>query len=335
MIKTGGRDMRCRGFSLVELMIALTLGLVLSALLASTYLGSRRQSQIEHEIARLQENSRYVLHLLSRELRLAGFWGGMRDFSTAVIPASAADCGAAIDWSLDPRHSLDVIPDFNGQLMSLNGVLLSCLNGQSIRSGSDIVAIKRAAVQATLVDGVYASGTVSADALQWYLRLAHGDHPRWHYQLGHDFPAVDVGRGSGVDYWESYASIFFVRTYSNAGDGIPTLCHERLSRDSMGPVECLVEGVEDLQIELGLDLNGDGAASVFRESLQPTEFDQVVAARLHLLMRSLAPLAGYRSDQYHRLGARQRGPYDDSYLRRVFTVTLTLPNVAAPRVLAP
>ena len=65
--------------------------------------------------------------------------------------------------------------------------------------------------------------------------------------------------------WEYRPSIYFIRNYSNApGDGIPALCKKVLT--GVGPSmtsECIAAGIEDLQIEYGIDLNDDGNPNVF------------------------------------------------------------------------
>jgi type IV pilus assembly protein PilW len=64
---------RERGFSLVELMIAVTIGLVLTITLAQLFLGSRRTYATTDDVSRMQENIRYTYQLLTRTLHLAGY----------------------------------------------------------------------------------------------------------------------------------------------------------------------------------------------------------------------------------------------------------------------
>lgn len=62
------------GFTLVELMIAITLGLVILLAVGSIYLGSRQTFRMQEENARLQETGRYALEVMGRSIRQAGFW---------------------------------------------------------------------------------------------------------------------------------------------------------------------------------------------------------------------------------------------------------------------
>ena len=70
---------RCqRGLTLVELLVAMALGVILSGGVVAAYLGSKRHYVYEDQVARVQENGRYALQLLRRELAMAGFYGGPR-----------------------------------------------------------------------------------------------------------------------------------------------------------------------------------------------------------------------------------------------------------------
>ncbi|WP_239287440.1 PilW family protein [Candidatus Nitrotoga sp. 1052] len=60
------------GFSLVELMIAITLGLIVLLAVGSIYIGSRQTYRVQEDNARIQEAGRYALEVLGRSIRQAG-----------------------------------------------------------------------------------------------------------------------------------------------------------------------------------------------------------------------------------------------------------------------
>lgn len=62
------------GFSLVELMIALMLGLVVIGGLTQLYLGGRDANRIIDNTAYLNENGRFAMEFLARDLRMAGYF---------------------------------------------------------------------------------------------------------------------------------------------------------------------------------------------------------------------------------------------------------------------
>jgi len=63
------------GFTLVELMVAITIGLIILAVLSVVYVGSKRTYRSQEALSRLQENGRYAIDFLGRDLRMAGYMG--------------------------------------------------------------------------------------------------------------------------------------------------------------------------------------------------------------------------------------------------------------------
>lgn len=63
------------GFSLVEIMVALAAGLLLSAGIMQVYLGVKQTYNAQEQLARLQENGRYALDIMSNDIRMAGSIG--------------------------------------------------------------------------------------------------------------------------------------------------------------------------------------------------------------------------------------------------------------------
>jgi len=78
---TASSSERARGFSLVELMVALAIGLVIIAAIGRIFLSSRSTSQADEGLARLQENARFAIDAMQREIRMAGYFGCLRDLS--------------------------------------------------------------------------------------------------------------------------------------------------------------------------------------------------------------------------------------------------------------
>lgn len=60
------------GFTLVELMIAITLGLIVLLAIGSIYIGSRQTYRVQEDNARLQEAGRYALEVIGRSFRQTG-----------------------------------------------------------------------------------------------------------------------------------------------------------------------------------------------------------------------------------------------------------------------
>lgn len=63
------------GFSLVELMVALLIGTVLVLGIMELFIGTLRADRTSTELARVQENGRIAMELITREVRRAGYQG--------------------------------------------------------------------------------------------------------------------------------------------------------------------------------------------------------------------------------------------------------------------
>lgn len=75
------------GFSLIELMLAVTIGLLLTLVVANLFLGSRATYQTTDELSRMQENIRFAYHVLTRTAHLAGFRSSPNTFANVVFAA--------------------------------------------------------------------------------------------------------------------------------------------------------------------------------------------------------------------------------------------------------
>lgn len=322
--------MRARqaGVSLISLLVSLALALVLSAAVIALFLESKRQYLVDDEVARLQENGRYAVNLLRRELLLAGFFGGVAGGALPPPPPGGPGCDAAGRWPLDSLPAIDLQADYRGGLPRTSaGVSLDCLPARALQRGSDLLATRRVAGEATLANGMYPPGVSAADSGHWYLRWQeHGGDAAW-WQAGR-IEAAEAAAGSGVWYWRLHPRIFYVRRYSvEPADAIPTLCAAGLAPSGMRS-QCLVEGVEYLLLEFGVDQNSDGVPDYYLRHPSAAQLQLAVSARIHVLQRGLTPLPGYRDHRQYRLGQTTLDIAGDGYLRRVFSASVQLRNAA-------
>lgn len=312
------------GLTLVELLISILLGALLAMGVVKVYLESMRQFVVEEDLARIQENGRFALSLLGRELMQAGLYGGHFSVDKMAPLNVTKDCITSGHWALRAENPIEHINDFRGALLTGSGTSLTCVKAPRVQPGTDIFSVKRTANVATLRNGVYQS---SARKPQWYLRVRdYGGTNDWFYNKTSGFPAADVGLGSKTDYWEFYSKVFYLRKYATApSDHLPTLCVAMLAGKGMDS-ECLIEGVEDMQLEFGIDVDGDGVANQFVSDPKAAEIANAVSARVSLLLRGVNPVSGYVNSRSFRLGVKQIPAKNDAFLRRVMTTTVQLRN---------
>ena len=324
---------RQAGFSIIELMIAVLLGILLTSGVISVYIESKRSYSYDDEIARLQENGRYAINTLRNELTQAGYWGGRLEEIPSVAVGGSPDCVSAGNWALETEDPVDFIDDFTSSLSTIKGEDISnCLDNSEIQLNTDIVAVKRTAGRATLKNGVLASGITAADTTQWYLKIEdYGFSVDWVYlDSSGVIPSAEIGADTGVDYWEYYAKVFYIRNFAEVStDGLPTLAVESLQGDSMR-TDALVRGVENMQIEFGIDTDGDRTPNQYKETPTASDLESVVSARIYLLLRSEVELPEYSNTKIYTLGSKVLPAKDDGYLRKVYSTTVQMRNAIPP-----
>ena len=329
------------GFSLPELLVAVTIGLLILAGMISLFShNSKAEAEIERANRQI-ESGRYAVDLLTNDLGNAGFYG---EFDPTLLPNVAAvpDPCAATLAALKAMLPLHVQGFDNGD------VLPSCVS--DVRAGTDLVVVRhtRACVsgdpncsgndpagplfQASLCNN--ASELGSANPADWYALDVDATQLTRHQRDC----STTAGSGTLAVTRRYQTHIYYVANNDQPGDGIPTLkrAELRYTNGQLGFVPVpLVEGVENLQFEYGIDTDGDGAADLYTSApasangcalpdCAAVNWRNVVAVRLHVLARSSSATPGYVDDKTYVVGlkadgsANTVGPVRDGYKRHVF-----------------
>ena len=86
------------GFTLVELMIAMTLGLLMVGAIITVFVDNRHSFDREDSIQRMQDDARQAVRELANDMSMAGYWADLLLPSSIVGDGSlavATDCGPA------------------------------------------------------------------------------------------------------------------------------------------------------------------------------------------------------------------------------------------------
>ena len=339
---------RQQGLTLVELMIAMAIGVLLLFGISLLFSQNRQSFRQNEEISRIQENARFAIAELSRDLAMAGFMAEMVDGSVITIDpsaeANAEDCGPGVPWLYDfGAGLLDGAIRISDQATAMDGAAVqarfNCIDPGTFLDGTDVIGIRRTSGVASFWE---ANGTVSPDCVD--LRMPEG------------VPCVNPvpGRGiflrengsQGVLYhgatavadpprpfedWEYTPRIYYVRNVGVGDNQLPTLCRRRLDNSVAAPQplveECLVSGVENLQVELGVDTNGDGSANSYVSNPGAADLERAVSVRVYLLMRAIQPDVGYTDERQYVLGNVVVPAANDRFHRRVYSATVTMRNL--------
>ena len=305
------------GFTISELMVALGLGVALISGAINIFVQNNRSALQDEQISIMMDNGRYVMRLLSRELAMAGFWGKYLDVATISQHTSVAvgtNCGAPAEaWVMD-LQGVEVLADATPLTTATNFI---CLPALTIAPGTDILAIKRVADSET-ADADIQSGQI-------YLRT-NGAGAQMYLGGGAGTPPAMGGTETN---WAYMPMVFYVRNFSvTAGDGLPTMCRAFLNPAAPPNMtnQCLVDGIEDMQVEFGVDGDRDFIADYYTATPSAAEIDDAVSARIYVLARSINEVPEYVNDKAYRLGAKVVAAANDGFYRRVFSTTVLLRN---------
>jgi type IV pilus assembly protein PilW len=139
---------RQRGFSLVELMIALTIGLIISLALATMFSQVSVTNKEQFKAALQIENGRYAMDLLNNDLRLAGYYGDYAQLppgsGTLPDPCDVPTQGTAVANTGSLAYFVQGYPA--SSLTSQASVPTTCqtwIDSNTLKPGSDILVVRR------------------------------------------------------------------------------------------------------------------------------------------------------------------------------------------------
>ncbi len=278
------------GFSLIELMIAITLGLMIMTGLVTIFVkNSQARTEIERNNRQL-ESGRYAMNLLTEDLRMAGYFSSFNP-DELVISVNAPPLGPN---SAPVTPAMTARPDpCDTTVANLNNTYFFHVQGydypytsaalptciSDVRTGSDVLVIRRLA---TCVAGPTLEAGCDA--------LPHGAP---YFQASNCFQATELARNTGsrldylshfvlntditlatlrtiscltsfgapapaADYRRYLTHIYFVANNNVGSDGIPTLKRAELGAGGYTIVP-LVEGIETIQFEYGIGNTANSA----------------------------------------------------------------------------
>lgn len=319
-----------QGLSLVELMVASVIALAISAALAGIFAGNSRARTELDRSSRQIENGRYALELIADELRVAGFYGEVPMAGVALASASPCAVDAAqLGWQVSPLRVPAPV-----QSIAANQAE-ACLADRL--AGTPAIAIRRLGTDTIPVGAVVAAN----DYVQ--TSRCNDDPAGATLVLGNaaaGFTLRNLACTAPTPVRRIVQRTYYIASCSNCGDAadaIPSLKRIELVGGEL--VEnTLAEGIEAIGIDLGFDLDGDGAPDVWRTGVDgvagspANDWGNVMAVRLHVLSRTTEPTAGHVDSRAYELGlAGAVGPFGDAFKRRVYTTVIRLNNPAGRR----
>lgn len=331
------RRPEARGFTLIELMIALTVGtLILAGLAVLFSVNSGNQNELERTVRQV-ESARYAIDTMSEDVMHAGFYS---DFNpNALLPAPAYQGPGAVSPCVTATNALgwDTVSSPIKLPIPVEGIaagtVIACAINLNRRAGTEAIVVRHADTGSAITlpsstANLYIQISRCKDDVQ---RLIASPGPSTKFTLR--LPDCTTVNNAARRLLQR---TYYIATCNDcaANDGIPTLKRVEMIDGELRTTS-IAEGIENLQVEYGEDTTGgagDGEPDIFVAATGVTNWNNVVAVRLHLLARATETTAGYSDSRTYNLGPNVSiAKPNDGFKRTLLTTTVRLINVGGRR----
>lgn len=311
-----------RGVSLIELMVALVIGLFMIGGAITVYLKARDTYATNDATARLQENARYAMSVIESDLRMANFWGlnSRLDFVTAnasaVLPTA---CGAS--WTTDVTRLLDG---------SNNTFSASCAAlGGGAQPDADMLIVRRASAQRISPQSATVATAYRNRVLIVSSRTAAEIFvPK---DIANAIPSGyatsdPAGAPPLADTRPLVVNAYYVSQDSSIAAGYPALRRKVLIAGPAIGDEEVLPGVQDFQFQIGVDTTGDSNADVFVNPGSMPAGGLAVSVRVWLMLRAAERDVAFSDTNSYSYADRTVNAPGDQYRRLLVSKTIQLRN---------
>lgn len=311
------RTIAMSGFSLIEMMISITIGLMVIAALVAVLVSNSGSAKTNDRTSELQSNGRYALDHLKRELRHAGYrgysWEKPTPPTTAIAVTNECLDGGAADtfvqnigqgvWGANDSnpYTLNCLPDAN-------------------RVRGDVLVIRRVASQ---ISTALTPGSL-------YLRSTYSVAEVFQPTASAVVAPVIVGLPIADFALQEY--VYYIGK-DDVDTSVPALRRIALLADGSMSDQLVVSGIEHMQLQYGR-VTTDGNTQYYNanaivgtSTTAQTDWKEVNSVRIWLLARNAKAEAGYSNTTKYPMGDVLTYPAtSDSFRRQLFTAVVQLRN---------
>jgi type IV pilus assembly protein PilW len=335
---TSFNRLKTGGFSLVELMVAMTISLIILAAVSTVFVSSKKTYSTQDRLARLQENARFAMQFITRDIRLAGYAGCVN----TLIPKTTYFNQVNTSASLIPRPDIplagtDSTTD-SVTISFVDPVTAASLNADMSGETSDITTTSTSGIakgdvvliaDCTTAD-LFQVSDITTDAVTHITTIKHAQ--------GTSNPAPGNSTNSLSKPYKATAKItkFVTRQYyiATGASGNPALWR---SDNSAAGVE-LVDGIENLQILYGEDTDvvspgtaTDGVPNIYHNATAVgTNMGMVSSVRVGILAVTVNQKDSDIDTNAYDVdgdGITDQAAKNDHNTRRLFQSTVLLRNM--------
>lgn len=333
-----------RGFSIVELMVAMMLSLLLLSGVISVFVSSRASYETTDRLSRIQENGRFALDQVVRDIRSAGFPGCAR------VPT---DVVTSLNSSTDLKWNFLDGP-VRGYQYTGPGAYSPTLDTTNIPSvsastNSDVLVVRRPEreaqplrLQADMTSGtadLIVPNTTSSGLDANDIAMVYNCQAQAYFQVstfsggtithttggspGNSSNDIVVPFPANSEVIPVETVIYYIRPSTTAVGAAPSLWR----RIGGNAPEELVEGVEQMQLRFGIDTNGDATVDSYQTANAVTDWKRVYSVEVALLVRSLDEYGADKDTEAYQLLDVAVPAINDRRMREIFTTTVGIRNL--------
>ncbi len=309
------------GFTMIELLVAIALGMVIIAGLFRTFKVQQDSFVIQDQVSAMQQNLRAAMYLITRDLQMAGYYTNFDRNNRQM------------DWNdLDA----DSLPNNN---METGRPLIFAVNnasGAGIKTDTDVIVIVKASREEgrLLASGEGASAS-NISLSSWNLDSESGD----------DLNTAQKKYGVLVKNDLSFAELFHL---DNSGNITPPLSENYTANDRIHRGDIIIYRVEDSTPTrpclVRKNLGSDNGYQVIAENIDNLQFRyqlndgtwvddpagnqvRVRAVEVLLVARTAFPQRGYRDTNSITFGGVTIPAPNDSYRRKSLNSIVKTRNI--------
>lgn len=315
---------RQSGFTLIEMMIAITIGLGILAGLVGVLATNSSNSRTNDRTSELMTNGRYALNSMKQELRQAGFRGYTWADPVLITPsalgtltneclAAGATAGSFVANIRQGVWGANNSNPFSG----------SCLPAANFANGNDLIVVRRLSAIAE---------APSANKVSFRSSYATGQIFR-----GATAPTFP-GSASPLATFAVQTYVYYISPFTVSATEspmLPALYRVSLQSDGSMDRELVASGIEHLQVQYGKLSTTTPVTTQFLDTLTgsssdtvATDWDNVNAVRIWLLARNETAEPGYANTNVYVMGDQTYGfsAAPDGFRRQLFTTVVQLRN---------
>jgi len=284
------------GFSIVELMISIALGLLVLAAVLKIFTANLEGVHLQNAFSRVQENGRLATELIIRDIRGADYWGCVGNIGEIT---NHLDTG-------DSNYNASLLPVDGNGIGGSNDVTSQTISSINVKDNTDILVLRGASSMSSIkITKPYMPTTSAVIQINTGNSIAKGDlilisdcqsadlfsntqqNTPTNGNLGHNTGNLANGIKNATKNLSKtyqgnaqilapYTKQYFIGINSSGSDS--------LYRADNGIANELVRGINNLQIMYGEDSNGNGSVNIFTAT--PTDMAQVLSIRVSLTSES-------------------------------------------------